>query len=442
MASSAAWENREVVAYGAAVTSAPTDTASGHSEPPVGGTFRSFREPNVRMYMASFAVSGVGTWAQTTALILFVRELGGDGFELGLITAFQFLPLLLLGLFAGSVADRVDRYRLTMGLQAAMTAQSLLLGILVLGGLESLPALYGLTFMAGTLAAFDNPTRRTFVTELARPEDLANVTSLATSVMTGSRMIGPLIAAAMFAAVGAGWVFILNGISFAVMFVGLSRLDRSRFRLIQRSTRSAHPIRDGLRTVWADPVLRIIMVIFAVVSTFGFNTLVALPLVVDELLGRDDTFFGYLLSALSLGNVIGSLLVARQVNVSPRWVLAAGALLGTTLIIGGASTNVFLTFGAVAILGLASTSFVNSTTVILQQRSSEQMRSRVLALSAVLFLGSTPIGGPITGLVADQFGAAWSMLYGGLITVACVIIGALALRSLISRSALQLKGTS
>ncbi len=394
-------------------------------KPRSGGTFRSLSEPNVRMYLGSFAVSGVGTWAQTTALVLLVQSLGGSGFELGLITAFQFLPLLLIGLWAGSVADRVDRYRLTMRLQAAMTVHSVVLGVLVLTGVHSLPALYVLTAIGGTLSAFDNPTRRTFLTELARPEDLANVTSLSTSVMTGSRMIGPLIAAAMFGTVGAGWVFIANGATFAVMLVGLLRMDVGRFRRIATAQRSATPIRDGLRAVWADPLLRLLMVVFAIVSTFGFNTLVALPLVTDQLLGRDKAFFGYLLSSLSAGNVLGSLFVARQVEVSPRMVYGAAGALAAMLFLGGISTNTALTMGAVAVLGFASTSFVNSTTVILQQRSSEQMRSRILALSAVLFLGSTPIGGPITGVVGDTFGAEWSMLYGAIICGGAALGGAL-----------------
>jgi MFS family permease len=238
-------------------------------------------------------------------------------------------------------------------------------------------------------------------------------------------MVGPLIAAAMFGTVGAGWVFIANGATFAVMLLGLLRMDVSRFRRIAPAKRSATPIRDGLRVVWADPLLRLLMIVFAVISTFGFNTLVALPLVTNQLLGRNEAFFGYLLSALSAGNVAGSLLVARQVDVSPRMAYGAGAGLGAMLFIGGLSTNTALTVGAVAILGFASTSFVNSTTVILQQRSSEQMRSRILALSAVLFLGSTPIGGPITGIVGDAFGAGWSMYYAAIICGAAAIGGAL-----------------
>lgn len=394
---------------------------------PSAGTFRSLTEPNVRIYLGSFVASGVGTWAQTTALILLVRSLGGDGLELGLITAFQFLPILVLGLWAGSIADRVNRYNLTIVLQGALAAQAVLLGVVVLSGVESLPVLYLLTAMGGVLSAFDNPTRRTLLTELAKPQDLANVTSLSTSAMTGSRMIGPLIGAALFEAVGAGWVFLINGFSFLVMLIGLLRMDATKFRLIQRDAKSASPIRDGLRAVWADPILRILMVVFTVVSTFGFNTLVALPLVAEDLLNQAASYFGYLLSALSLGNIAGSLFVARQVQVAPKSVLIAGAGLSTALTLGGLSSTPWVTMGIVVVLGFCSTMFVNSTTVLLQQRSSEQIRSRILALSAVLFLGSTPIGGPITGLVGDHFGAGWSMSYGGLIAGASVLVGAVLL---------------
>ncbi|MEZ5340785.1 MAG: MFS transporter [Acidimicrobiales bacterium] len=390
---------------------------------PTGTTFRSLSEPNVRIYLASFIASGVGTWAQTTALVLVVQSLGGNGLELGLITAFQFLPMLLMGLWAGSIADQVNRYRLTIFLQGALAAQALLLAILVFAGLHSIPALYALTALGGVFSAFDNPTRRTFLTELAKPEDLANVTSLSTSAMTGwhDRAVDRSHAL-RHRRCGLG--VLLNGVSFLIMLVGLLRMDPTRFRLIAKAPKSKTPIRDGLRAVWGDPLLRTIMIVFSVVSTFGFNTLVSLPLVAKELLDRGPQYFGYLLSAQSVGNISGSLFVARKVDVAPALTFGAGGAIAVTLILGGLSTSLIATMLIMVGLGFASTMFVNSNTVLLQQRSSEQMRSRVLALSGVLFLGSTPIGGPITGLVGDHFGAGWSMAYGGVISGAAVLVGA------------------
>jgi len=375
----------------------------------------------------SMWVSGVGTWAQTTALILYVRSLGGEGIELGLITAAQFLPILLFGMLAGAVADRVDRHRLTINLQIGAALNSAALGVAVMAGLESMPALYAFTAVGGLLTAFDNPSRRTLVTELADPNDLANVTALSTSTITGSRMIGPLIAAVLFTAIGPGWVFILNAVSFGAMVLGLRRLDTSRFRRIPPSKRSPTPIRDGLKAVWADPVLQIMVATFAVVSTFGYNHLVSLPLLINEVLKLDDSFLGWILSTMSAGNIVGSLLIARQINVSPKWFFGAGGVLSTCLLAISVSTSAALTVAIGIVLGIASTSFVNSTAVILQQRASEQMRSRILALSSVLFLGSTPIGGPITGLIGDAFGAAWAVRYGGLISLAAAGIGVVTL---------------
>jgi predicted MFS family arabinose efflux permease len=284
--------------------------------------------------------------------------------------------------------------------------------------------------MSGMLSAFDNPARRTLATELVPPRDLTNILSLSTSVITGSRMLGPAIAAVVANLAGTAWVFIGNGVTYLVFLVALTRMDTSRFHRIETAPKSATPIRDGLHEVWRVPSLRITLVVFAVVSTFAFNYLVAFPLLVSDRLMQDDAMFGWLLSVMSLGNVMGSLLVARLVDVSYRWMYGAIVALSLSLGVVAVSTNVALTFVFVIPLGMAATAFVNSSTVIVQQHTNPQMRSRVLALTSVLFLGSTPIGGPITGVVGDLFGAMWASLYGAIIAAAATVLGVLAMRRL------------
>ena len=380
-----------------------------------GNPLRSFRERNVRIYFGGIAISNIGTWAQLTVLILLVRELGGGGLELGIITACRFAPLLFLGLYAGAIADRVDRHRRTMQLQAALGVLALVLGTIDLLDLETLPVLYGLSTVQGFLTAFDNPTRRTMVTEMVPAEQLANVLALSTSVMTGSRLFGPALGALLASTIGTHGAFLLNGFSYIVFLVAMRRMDTSRFHLLPRAKKSTTPIRDGLREIWADPVLRITIGGFALIATFAFNHQVAFPLTVTERLQQPDEYYGYLLSAMSVGSICGSLFVARLVVVSQRFMLLSAALLGASLAAFAVATATWLAFLLVIPLGAGMTSYLNSSNIIVQQRTSPEIRSRVLALISVVFLGSTPIGGPITGVIGDSAGAVWANLYGGLI---------------------------
>lgn len=393
-----------------------------------GHPLRSFKERNVRIFFGGIAISNAGTWAQLTTVILLVRELGGGGVELGLITAFQFLPLLFLGLYAGAVADRVDRYRATMWMQAAMGVLSVVFAVLDFLDLESIPVLYLMTGLLGLLAAFENPTRRTMLTELVPSDQLANVLSLSTSVMTGARIFGPALGALVANQLGTAWVFLLNGTTFLVFLFALSSMDRASFHPLPRGQKSASPIRDGLREVWSDPVLRITIVAFGLIATFSFNTSVQIPLLITERLGEDDALFGYLLSVMSVGNVIGSLFVARLVVVSHRYMYASGALIAAAMTAFALSTSTVLAFMLIVPMGAGLTSFINSSNVIVQQRTSPEIRSRVMALLSVIFLGSTPIGGPITGVIGDAFGALWANLYGAIVAGVVVVVAQLALK--------------
>ena len=386
---------------------------------------RSFRERNVRVFFGGLVVSGTGMWVETTAVVLLIRELGGEGLELGIATACQFLPLMLLGLYAGAVADRSDRRRLTIVIQALMSVQAVVLGLIDLADVETIPIVYLLTLVSGTLMAFGNPTRRTLSTELVPENQLANIVSLGTSVITGSRIAGPAIAALLAVRFGTGWVFLIAGASYLAFLVAVARMDTRRFHPIEPAARSKSPIRDGLREVWSVPTLRIVLILFGIVSTFAFNYLVGLPLLVADRLMEDEVVFGWLLSAMSIGNVLGALLTARLTEVSLRWTFGSAAAIALSLAALALSPSTPWAFFFAVPMGMASAAFVNAATVFIQQHTNPRMRSRLLALTSVLFLGSRPLGGPITGIVADTAGAVWANLYGAIIT-AIVVAAALA----------------
>jgi MFS family permease len=383
--------------------------------------FRSLRYRNARLFFGGLLVSNIGTWMQLTAMALLVYRLTGRATDLGITIALQFLPMLFLGAWAGAIADRRDKRTMAIVTQGALAVQALTLGVLDLTGLVNLPVVYVLSLVLGLVNAFDNPARRGFVTELVEPDQIGNAVSLNTAVMTGSRIFGPALAALLVGPLGTGWLFTLNGLSFAAILVSLMAIDTAELHPAPRAPRGGTPVRDALRFIAGHQVMLAAFITFTVVSTFGFNYNVALPKLADEQWGGDH-WFGWLLTVVSVGSLTGSLLTARLQRVSLRWMAANGLLLGVSGIALAWAPNLPMAMAAAVPLGLGGAAFVTAMNAISQQECPPEMRGRVLALTAVAFLGSTPVGGPITGWVGDHVGARWSLGYGAIITLVAVIV--------------------
>jgi MFS family permease len=391
---------------------------------PLRHTFRALRERNARLFFAGLLVSNVGTWVQLTAMVLLVYRLTGKGTDLGVLVACQWGPLLLLGAWAGAFADRHDRLHLTRITQTLLAVQALTLGVLDLTGAINVPVVLALSVVLGVINAFDNPARRGFVTELVEPADIPNVVSLNTAVMTSSRLFGPALAAVLVQTAGTGWCFVLNGVSVAAILVALARIDRSRLRTTPRAAKGGTPVRDALRFVRSDPRLVVVFGVMLVVSTFVFNYPVALPLLADAHWGGANAF-GLVLAVTSVGSVIGSLVIASRPAVPLRWFLGCTLVLGGFAIAVAYAPNLALACVLAVPMGVGGAGFIASANSISQVLAPPDMRSRLLALTAVAFLGSTPIGGPITGWVGDRFGASWALAYGGVIAIATVLVAVL-----------------
>jgi MFS family permease len=382
-------------------------------------TFRSLRNRNARLFFGGLAISNVGTWLQLTAMSLLVYRLTGEATAVGISVAFQFLPMLLLGAWAGALADGVDRRRMAIITQSGLAIQALTLGVLDLSGVINLPLIYGLSLVLGVINAFDNPARRALVTELVEPQDIPNATSLNTAVMTGSRILGPALAAVLVSVIGTGWCFIANGVSFGAIILSLVAIrTREMYRMPKRA-KGGQPVRDALRFVGSRRDMTVVFVTLVVVSTFAFNYTVSLPKLADEQWGGDEAF-GWVLAVMSIGSLTGSLLTARLRRVSLRWFMGNIVLLGIAGIGMAFAPTIWLAFLVSIPLGIGGAGFVTAANALTQQESPSDMRSRLMALQAVAFLGSTPIGGPITGMVADVVGAPWSLAYGSIISLACV----------------------
>lgn len=400
-------------------TASTSDSSQDSDTGNTGGMFRSLRHRNARIFFLGLLVSNVGTWLQFTATSYLIYDLTGAATDLGLNVMFQFLPMLLLGVWAGGFADQRNRRTVTMWTQSTMGALALLLGIVVLFDAQSLWLVYATSLVLGIANAIDNPSRRGLVTELVAPDEISNAMALNTTVMTGSRIVGPAIAALLIGPLGAGWLFVANGITFLAIIFAVYAIDQSQLFPVRPAPRGGTPVRDAMRFVYRDAILRYTFLVFFLVSTFAFNYSVVLPKLADEKWGYANAF-GVLLTVISVGSVAGSLATARLREVTTSWFTGLVVATGVAAIALAFAPNIWVAFIVCLPLGATSTAMVAAMNSISQHRTPDEMRSRMLALVAVAFLGSTPIGGPVTGWVADNVSIEWSLAYGGIVALVCV----------------------
>jgi MFS family permease len=381
-----------------------------------GGMFRSLSNRNARLFFAGLLFSNIGSWLQLTATSFLLYRLTGSSVDLGINAALQFLPMLVLGAWAGAFADRFDRRRTTIITQSLMALQAIVLGVCDVAGVISVELVFVLTGFLGVVGALDNPSRRGLVTELVPPHEIGNAMSLNTAVMTGSRIFGPALAASLVGPLGTGWLFIANGVSYAFMLLGVVGLRKSEMFTPEPRPAGGTPVRDGIRFVRTHQRLYPLFVVFAVVSTFAFNYGVSLPKLSDTQWGNAE-YFGWVLAVTSIGSLIGALATARLHMTTYTWVAASALMLGVANVGMAVAPNVWLAYFWAIPLGAGGAAMIAGANTIITQEAPPDMRGRMLALTAVAFLGSTPIGGPITGWVADYISVSWSLAYGGIITL-------------------------
>lgn len=385
-----------------------------------GGMFRSLSNRNARLFFAGLLFSNIGSWLQLTATSFLLYRLTGSSVDLGINAALQFLPMLLLGAWAGAFADRFDRRRTTVITQSLLALQAIVLGVCDVAGVINVELVFVLTGLLGIIGAIDNPSRRGLVTELVPPHEIGNAMSLNTAVMTGSRIFGPALAATLVGPLGTGWLFIINGLSYVFMLYGVVGLRKSEMFTPEPRPAGGTPVRDGIRFVRTHQRLFPLFVVFSLVSTFAFNYGVSLPKLSDTQWGNAE-YFGWVLAVTSIGSLIGALATARLHMTTYTWVAGAAFMLGIANVGMAIAPNVWVAFVWAVPLGAGGAAMIAGANTIITQEAPPDMRGRMLALTAVAFLGSTPIGGPITGWVADYVSVSWSLAYGGIITLVAAV---------------------
>ena len=391
-------------------------------------TFRSMSVRNYRLYFAGQLISTTGTWMQSIAQAWLVLQITGSGVALGITVALQFTPVLLVGAWGGLVADRVDKRRLLVGTQAAAGVLALVLGTVTVLGIVQLWMIFVLALGLGAVNALDNPARRAFVVEMVGAEHVSNAVSLSSAMFMAARVIGPAIAGLVIAGFGVSWCFFANGVSYSAAVIAFLAMRENEFFSVEPVPKRKGQLREGLRYAWSTPALRLVLVLTAVIGTLAFNFQVVLPLLAKQTFSGGADTLGVLYASMSIGSVIGALVSAHEARATQRFVLGAALAFGAALVAAALAPTFGLELLVLVPVGAAGIAFTAMANGVLQTETAPEMRGRVAALFTVAFLGSTPIGGPIIGLVSQQLGPRAGLWVGGVATLAVTVAAVAGIR--------------
>jgi MFS family permease len=391
-------------------------------------TFLSFADRNFRIFFWGQLLSNTGNWLTMVALTLLILKLTNSGLAVGLLTACQFGPILLLSAWAGVIADRSDKRKLLFLTQSLEMVQSFVLGALAFMGHPPIVGLYATALAGGILLAFDNPVRRSFVVETVPLEHVPNAVTLYSAMVNASRIFGPALAGALVVTLGFGWCFTIDAFSYLAVLVALIMIRTSELRRVPATPRGRGQVRAGLRYVRRVPALWITFVMLTIIGTLTYNFSVLFPLFVVHGLHGSDATYTFVYSVFSVGSLVGALAVAHRSSVRVRFIVVGAAAFGLSMLLLAFAPTVAWVFPLVFLVGLTSIRYMTATTAIVQVRADPQMQGRVIALQSVLLIGTTPIGGPFLGAVADAFGARVPLVIGALAAVAAAAWGAFAER--------------
>jgi MFS family permease len=386
------------------------------------GTFAALAVRNYRLFFLGQVVSVSGTWMQMIAQDWLVLNLTDSGFALGFVTALQFLPMLVVGPWAGVLADRVDKRRLLIAMNVTAGLLGLTLGILTATGSIQLWMVYVLALGLGLANAFEMPARQAFSLEMVGPEKLTNAVGLNSIIMNAGRLVGPALGGVLIATLGLAVCFLLNAASYIIVVVALVAMRPQELIRTAPVARAKGQLREGFRYVWSTPGLRTPLVVIAVVGTFAYEFQVSLPLLARFTFGTGADGYGILQSAMGVGAIVGGLALATRIRPSHRGIGWACLAFGSAILLVAAMPSMVGAVLALPLVGATSILVVTQSNSILQLTAPPEMRARVIALYGVAFVGSTPVGGPIVGWVGEQMGGRAALAIGGIAAIATALV--------------------
>ena len=386
-------------------------------------TFSSLRYRNFRLYFIGQIISNTGNWLTNVALTLLVLKLTHSGLAIGLLAACQYGPILLLSAWGGAIADRVDKRKMLLLTQSLEMAESAALAILAFMPHPSLPGLYALAGAGGVFLAFDNPLRRSFVGEMVPAQDLSNAVVLYSTVVNLSRIFGPSLAGLLVVTTGYGWCFAIDAATYLAVLVCLVIMRPAELHRQAAPARAKGAIRAGFNYVLSQPTLWISFAMLAVIGTLSYNFGVTFPLFVTDSLHKSNATYTILFSVMSTGSVAAALVIAHRNLIRLKHAIVGAAVLGVAMLLLAATPSVAAAAPIAFLIGISSILYTTATTALVQVEAAPNMRGRVLALQTILLIGTTPIGAPLLGWLADEWGGRVPLVLGGIASIVAAVAG-------------------
>ena len=395
----------------------------------------SLRQRNYRLFFFGQLVSVGGTWMQSVAQSFVVIDLTHSGTQLGLTSAARFLPMFLFGPVGGVFADRLDRQRVLYLTQSLSGLLAAVFAVTVATHSIRLWIVYLLAIALGFVNVFDNPARQSFISEMVSAEDLPNAVTLNSVAMNMARVFGAALGGVIAAAIGLALCFACNALSFGAVLVSLAAMRTSELFPAKRVVRDKRQVRQGLRYVRSTPELLIPLVMIAVIGTLAWEFGVSLPLMASTVFHGGAAAYGVMASVMGGGAVVGGLISATRSRPRARALCLAAVGWGIAILAAAVAPSMALELAALVFVGYGSITFNSLAKTTLQLAAKPEMRGRVMALWALAWLGSTPIGGPIVGWAGQAIGARWALVIGGVAALACGILAWPALNRIDRRAA-------
>lgn len=387
--------------------------------------FRSLSNYNYRVWASGAIVSNVGTWMQRTAQdwIVLTQLTHHDAAAVGWVMALQFGPQLLLLPLSGLVADRFSQRHVLMLTQGLMGLLGLGLGILTVTNMVTLWEVYLFAFLLGCVAAFDAPARQTFVSQLVGGANLSNAVALNSASFSAARMIGPAVAGLLIAGIGTGWVFLINAVTFAAVLISLRSLRVRELIASPRASRKRGNLVEGFRYVRSRPDIMVILLMVFLIGTFGLNFPIFISTMSTVVFHKGAAEYGVLSSVMAIGSVAGALLSARREKPRLSFLFISTAIFGLGCAVAAIMPSYWGFGAALVIVGLAAQTMMTTANGAVQLTTPPAVRGRVMAIYMAIFMGGTPIGAPIVGWVANEFGPRWSLGVGAASGILAALVG-------------------
>jgi MFS family permease len=389
------------------------------------GTFAALRVPNFRIYVSAHAVASTGTWMQNIALEWLVLELSGSPTAVGITMACQFLPMLLLGMYGGMIADRYPKRIILMITQSVFGLLSAVLAVLTITGQIRVEYVYLFALAAGLVFVVDNPTRQIFVNEVVPERYVRNAIALNAAVFQTSRLIGPAVAGIMIATVGSGWAFAANAVSYLAPLTGLMLIRSADLIRTPPLERAPGQLRSALRYVADRPHVAWTIVLVGLVGTFGLKFPVVLTAMADETFAGSAVtgaqLYGLFNVVIAVGSVAGALIAGGRTHPRLRTIVLAGAAFGAAQFTAALAPGLGVFLAALAVMGMVNLAFQAMANSSVQSWVDGDVRGRVMSIYMLAFVGGTPLGGPVVGWITDAFGARAGMAFCGLVPLLAAV---------------------